>query len=111
MSKLKKPNGGQALRHKAGEKKVMSEKQASGLFENITNYGSKMLNLDGAKKFAAWYIDTSEKVAENALEFQKTATAWAKETPLAPIFEAQQEFGKKLVARSSSAARTIWRLE
>ena len=111
MSKLKTPNGGQALRHKAGEKKVMSEKQASGLFENITNYGSKMLNLDGAKKFAAWYIDTSEKVAENALEFQKTATAWAKETPLAPIFAAQQEFGKKLVERSSSAARTIWRLE
>jgi len=111
MSKLKSPNGEHPLSHKSGEKKIMSEKQTSGLFENISSYGSKVLNFDGAKRFAAWYIDTSEKVAKNALEFQKTSTAWAKETPLAPIFEAQQEFSKKLLERSTSAARTIWRLE
>jgi hypothetical protein len=111
MSKLKSSNGGHPLSNKSGEQKIMSEKQASGLFENISNYGSKMMNFDGAKKLAAWYIDTSEKVAKNALELQKTSTAWAKETPLAPIFEAQQEFSKKLVERSTSAARTIWRLE
>jgi hypothetical protein len=111
MSKLKASNGEHPLSHKSGEKKTMSEKQPSGVFENISSYGSKMLNFDGAKKFAAWYIDTSEKVAKNALEFQKSTTAWAKETPLAPIFEAQQEFSKKLVERSTNAARTIWRLE
>ncbi len=69
------------------------------------------LNVDGAKKFAAWYIDTSEKVAKQAIEMQASATKWAKETPLAPIFEAQIEYGKKFIERSANAARTLWRLE
>ncbi len=82
----------------------------SGIIETLTNLGSTLFSIDGAKKFAAWYIDASEKAAKDALDFQAAATEWAKETPLAPIFAAQNEFGRKVVERSAGAARTLWRL-
>ena len=83
----------------------------SGVFESISNLRSNVLSVKGAKKFAAWYIDTTEKVANQAIDLQASATKWAKETPLAPIFEAQIEYGKKVVERSANAARSLWRLE
>jgi hypothetical protein len=108
MSNLRKPNGANLSRRKSGGEKKMAEKEsASGMFENV----GKLINVEGAKKFAAWYIDTAEKVANQAIDFQETATQWAKETPLAPIFEAQYEYGKKIVERSANAARSLWRLE
>ncbi len=82
----------------------------SGMFETMSEMREKYLSFDGAKKIAAWYIDTNEKIANQMLDFQASATAWAKETPLAPIFEAQHEFGKKMVERSAEAARSLWRL-
>jgi hypothetical protein len=112
MSNLRKPNGANLSRRKSGGEKKMAEKEsASGVFENVTNLGAKLINIEGAKKFAAWYIDTAEKVANQAIDFQESATQWAKETPLAPIFEAQYEYGKKIVERSANAARSLWRLE
>ena len=90
----------------------MAEKETvSTLIENVAEMGGKLFNVKGAKKFAAWYIDTSEKVAKQAIDFQASATEWAKETPLAPIFAAQYEYGKKFIERSANAARSIWRLE
>ncbi len=83
----------------------------AGVFESIGNLRSNVLSVKGAKKLAAWYIDTSEKVANQAIDLQASATKWAKETPLAPIFEAQIEYGKKFVERSANAARSLWRLE
>jgi len=83
----------------------------SGVVESISNLGSNLLSVKRAKKFAAWYIDTSEKVANQAIDFQASATQWAKETRLAPIFEAQIKYGKKFVERSANAARSLWRLE
>jgi hypothetical protein len=85
-SNLPKPNGANLSRRKSGGEKKMAEKEStSGVFENV----AKLINVEGAKKFAAWYIDTAEKVANQAIDFQETATQWAKETSLAPIFEAQ----------------------
>ena len=83
----------------------------SGVFASISDLGSNLLSVKGAKKFAAWYIDTTEKAANRAIDLEASATKWAKETPLAPIFEAQIEYGKKLVERSANAARSLWRLE
>ncbi|MGD0120481.1 MAG: hypothetical protein ABSD30_20625 [Candidatus Binatus sp.] len=88
----------------------MAEKENGSMFEGLTSMGS-LFTVEGAKKFAAWYIDTSEKVAKQAINMQASATQWAKETPLAPIFDAQIEYGKKFVERSASAARSLWRLE
>jgi hypothetical protein len=112
MSNLRKPNGAKISRQKSGGEKKMSEKESlSGVFENVANLGAKLLNVEGAKKFAAWYIDTTEKVANQAIDFQESTTQWAKQTPLAPIFAAQYEYGKKIVERSANAARSLWRLE
>ena len=88
----------------------MAEKENGSMFEGLSGMGN-VFTVEGAKKVAAWYIDTSEKVAKQAIDFQASATKWAKETPLAPIFEAQVEYGKKFVERSASAARSLWRLE
>ena len=83
------------------------KENGSGLFESLGN----LRGVERAKKFAAWYIDTTEKAAKQVIDFQESATKWAKETPLAPIFEAQIEYGKKLVERSADAARSLWRIE
>lgn len=86
----------------------MAEKETrSGIVENFPSLENAV---EGAKKFAAWYIDTSEKLANDALDFQAAATEWAKETPFAPIFSAQNEFGRRIVERSANAARSLWRL-
>ncbi len=83
----------------------------AGVLESISSLGSDLLSVKGAKKVAAWYIDTTEKAANRAIDLEASATKWAKETPFAPIFEAQIEYGKKFVERSASAARSLWRLE
>ena len=83
----------------------------AGAFESLSSLRSNLLSVKGAKKVAAWYIDTSEKVANQAIDFEASATKWAKQTPLAPIFEAQMKYGKKFVERSANAARSLWRLE
>ena len=105
---VSKPNGGHESRRESGEKGMSAHKENGSMFEGLS---SNLLSVEGAKKFAAWYIDTSEKVAKQAIEMQASATKWAKETPLAPIFDAQIEYGKKFVERSASAARSLWRLE
>ncbi len=59
----------------------MSEKEHSGVYEGMSRFAEKCFNPAGAKKAAAWSIDTTEKLATQALDFQVKATAWAKETP------------------------------
>jgi hypothetical protein len=108
MHNVSKPTGGHGARRESGEEGMSTHKENGSMFEGLS---SNLLSVEGAKKIAAWYIDTSEKVAKQAIEFQASATKWAKETPLAPIFDAQIEYGKKFVERSASAARSLWRLE
>jgi hypothetical protein len=79
--------------------------------ENIANLGSQIFSADGIKKVAAWYIDTSEKVANGVLDYQASATEWAKSTALAPIFEAQHDLGTRFVKRSAEVARKLWQIE
>jgi hypothetical protein len=91
---------------------LMAEKEhsGSGVYEGISRIAEKCFNPTGAKKAAAWYIDTTEKLATQALDFQVKATEWAKETPIYPLFEAQQNIGRKLVEQSVSTARSLWKL-
>lgn len=90
-----------------GKAKERAEKVA----ENLAGFGSQMFSTDGLKKVAAWYIDTSEKVANGVLDYQASATEWAKSTALAPIFEAQHDLGSKMVKRSAEVARKLWQIE
>lgn len=88
----------------------MAEQEQSGVFEGFSKFAESCFSPSGAKKAAAWYIDTTEKLATQALDFQVKATEWARETPIYPLFEAQQSIGRKLVEQSVSTARTLWRL-
>src|ERR1700732_4406482 len=81
------------------------------LFGNATDLGKQFLNMDGAKKFAAWYIDNSEKISNGVLDYQANAAEWAKATPLGPIFEAQFDLSRKFVKRSAEVARKIWQVD
>jgi hypothetical protein len=88
-----------------------AKERAEKVVENLAGFGSQMFSTDGLKKVAAWYIDTSEKVANGVLDYQASATEWAKSTALAPIFEAQHDLGSKMVKRSAEVARKLWQIE
>jgi hypothetical protein len=81
------------------------------LVGNVSDLGKQLLSMDGAKKFAAWYIDNGEKMSNGVLDYQASAIEWAKATPLGPIFEAQFDFSRKFVKRSAEVARKIWQLD
>jgi hypothetical protein len=84
----------------------MAEKQDDGVFAGLREAFSP----ERAKKFAAAYIDTSEELANDALDLQEKATAWAKDTLLGRVFEAQTKLGRRMVERSAKAARNLWRI-
>jgi hypothetical protein len=94
---------------KSGGKRVAENRES--IFEGFTKINESVFSLDGVKKAAAWYIETSEKLARQALELQEKATGWAKDTPFAPLFEAQTSFARKFVERSANAARTLWQIQ
>ena len=81
------------------------------LFGNVSDLGKQFLNMDGAKKFVAWYIDNSEKMSNGVLDYQASATEWAKATPLGPVLEAQFDFSRQFVKRSAEVARKIWQVD
>jgi hypothetical protein len=89
---------------------VVEKENREGMFEAFSKLGESVFSLEGAKKAAAWYIETSERFAHQALELQEKATGWAKETPLAPLFEAQHNLARKLIERSATAARNLWQV-
>jgi hypothetical protein len=89
---------------------LMPEKEQSGVYQGFSRFAETCFNPAGAKRAAAWYIDTSEKLATQALDFQVKATEWAKETPIYPLIEAQQTIGRKLVEQSVTTARSLWKL-
>jgi hypothetical protein len=63
------------------------------------------------KQFAAQYIDTSEEWAKKMIGWNEKATAWAKSTPLASLFETQRSFASQMVENSAAFARSLWRIE
>jgi hypothetical protein len=90
---------------------MTNKETGEGMYEEFSKLGESFFSIEGAKKAAAWYIDTSERVAMQALELQEKATAWAKETPLASMFEAQHKMARKFIERSVTSARNLWQIE
>jgi hypothetical protein len=100
-----KPEAGQ----KSGGKRVADNRE--NVLDSFTRISESVFNLEGVRKAAAWYIETSEKLANQAIELQERATGWAKDTPFGPLFEAQQSIARKFVERSANAARTLWQIQ
>jgi len=64
-----------------------------------------------AKRIAAWYIDTTENLAKESLSLREKSTVWAKDTPLAAFFEAQNSMAQQMVENSASFARRLFQLD
>ena len=86
-----------------------SKKEAFGAIPNLSELNSSFQQ--NAKRIAAWYIDTSENLAKEGLSLREKSTSWAKDTPLAAIFEAQNAMAQQLVENSVSFARKLFQLE
>jgi len=63
------------------------------------------------KETAAQYINASEELAGKAIEWNSKATAWAKETPLASVFETQRNLTSQAVENSLALARRFWQID
>jgi hypothetical protein len=71
-------------------------------------YASWRTNL---KQIMASCLDTNEKLAKESLGWYEKATAWAKDTPWAPLFKTQISSASKMLEGSTSMARKLWRIE
>ena len=88
-----------------------TEKGSNKLFEGFSEMTDTLFSPERAKDIAALWIDSSEKMANQALEFQAKATEWSKNTMFAPLFETQNSLARSFVELSTNAARRFWRLE
>ena len=64
-----------------------------------------------AKKLTTYAIDATESVAQGAVEGQRLVSGWAKDTPVAPLMEEQQDITREFVARTADLARRLWLLQ
>jgi hypothetical protein len=51
--------------------KRVAENNREGIFDSFSRINESVFSFDGIKKAAAWYIETSEKLANQAIELQK----------------------------------------
>ena len=72
--------------------------------------GLSFCGFDQMKQAAARQIENDEKLANQVIELQEKSVEWAKDTPFAPLFEAQAASARKLVAGSAATARNLWRI-
>ena len=64
-----------------------------------------------AKKLTTYAIDATESAVKGVIEGQRVASGWAKDTPVAPLLEEQQEITREFVARSADLSRRLWLLQ
>ncbi len=66
---------------------------------------------DGAKKAMELWLESGEKMGRMMLELHEKSTSWAKETMLAPLFEAQRSAGKQVLQSSAEIARKMYGID
>jgi hypothetical protein len=62
---------------------------------------------ESAKKALALYVESGERMGKMMLELHERSTTWAKETMLAPLFEAQRTAGKQMMESSMEMTRKL----
>ena len=62
---------------------------------------------EGAKKALEFYVESGEKLGKMMLELHERSTSWAKETMVAPLFEAQRSAGKQIMESSAEITRKL----
>jgi hypothetical protein len=68
------------------------------------------MSYSAAKKLTTYSIDATESFAKGAIEVQRWASGWAKDT-VAPLLEEQQDIAREFVERSGDVARRLWLLQ
>ncbi|MGH7960373.1 MAG: hypothetical protein ACRERD_00920 [Candidatus Binatia bacterium] len=63
------------------------------------------------RKVVATYLDTSERLAKGTLGFYEKSTAWASNTPWAPLFKMQTDIANQFIDNSVNLARQLWQIE
>jgi hypothetical protein len=63
---------------------------------------------DSAKKAVELYLESGEKLGKMMLEWHEQSTSWAKQTMMAPLFEAQRNASKQLMESSADTARKVF---
>jgi hypothetical protein len=69
------------------------------------------MSYSAAKKLTTYSINATESFAKGAVEMQRWASGWAKDTPVAPLLEEQQDITREFVERSGDVARRLWLLQ
>jgi len=87
------------------------EDREKGALQGFSEIASALFSTERARKVAALSIETSERFAKSALDFQANACEWAKDTPLGPLLEAQNSAARKFVRISVDAARRLWKVD
>ena len=64
-----------------------------------------------AKKMTTYAIDATESLAKGAVEGQRWASSWTKDTPVAPLLEEQQQIIREFIERSADLTRRLWLLQ
>jgi hypothetical protein len=63
------------------------------------------------RKVVASYLDTSERLAKGTLGFYEKSTAWASNTPWAPLFKMQSDMANQFIDNLVNLARQSWQTE
>jgi hypothetical protein len=92
------------------EAPVVATVQAEDKLESPIDRGQSPCALEGLKRALAFHIRNSETLANQAIELQEQSVRWAKETPLAPLFEVQASIARKIVEWAAAAARHLWQI-
>jgi hypothetical protein len=87
------------------------EDREKGAFQGFSEIVGVFFSTARARELAARSIETGERLAKSALDFQAKASEWAKDTPLGALFEAQNSMGRKFVERSVDTARRLWKVD
>jgi hypothetical protein len=107
--------GGDAEQHLAPGRKKSTRAAAAGKGQTadkleLLSRPRESSCVDGIKRVVACQIQNSERLANQAIELQEQSAQWAKNTPLAPLFEAQTSIARKIVQRAAAAARNLWQI-
>jgi hypothetical protein len=90
---------------------AVAEKAETGnKIKSVSGRGESSCILDGVRRAVACHIRNSEKLANQAITLQEQSAQWAKNTPLAPLFEAHASMARKMVEHAAAAARNLWQI-
>jgi len=108
VSKISAPTVGNGHTEQRG-KLIAAPAYQSPLMKLL--YELTEMSYSAAKKLTIYSLDATESFAKKVIEMQRWASDWAKDTPVAPLLEEQQNIAREFVEQSVDVARRLWLLQ